>query len=510
MNSSPSLVNRFTFSWDGVHEMKRYVLVFAVFLLLVANPLQAADFGFGIPDMVEEKVEELDQEVREFKANQPLLDELRETLVAVSGDTRDKVVDATITEGEFKNLVYVVLDVNRPGNEGIGLFESDGEGKVLASELFDGENVSHEQISISLDNNFVDILLTINTDTGPASILSRRQVNNGLSRPGAGIGDVVIGSTASQLGKTDTAVKVSTFSYDQTEENIYVSGDSGVFKVLTATSGDVLPNAWNSKFQEEFNVPSSNLIVSEDTVYVTALEPYSVSNQNIQLKKIASDSTVARVDTYVQDVVNPQVSLVGDKKFLYLHYFKEGISSDTIFKIRKSDLQAADTTSVTLASHFHLKFEKENQLIAEGVEGEIYRFDKSAPTNNESLTTSDTRATIVLEGNMDELFGGTLDSEEATIFSVFSNFTNTSDTSTVFPSSGDIIEQGVCQPGNIAEDAQPFMSRPVWIKKGFLGFVFGGTCIGWTDEGVSSSRLNLDAPWPHEDANNQRQRQPQN
>lgn len=501
--------------------MKNYFLLFVAFFLLLTNPLQGADFGFGIPSMVEGKVDELDQNVREFEESQPFLEDITESSIAVSQDTRDVVLSSTITESSLKNRIFLTLEVNRSGEgnfeEGIILFQADGEGKRIGSELMANRNdfglPTFNQLSVSPNDQHVDLLLNVPTDSGPQAVFFRRNADNDLSPVGgfgvAGTGEIVIGTTSEGLGSpdatnVDTAVEVNTFSYDQSLEDIYLSGNSGLFKVLYLPSqgGAILPNGWNSKFQGEFHVPEDNLVVKGDTIYVTAFEPDGSGDTNIVLKKIAADSEVAQTNTIATSTSNPTTSLLGGENNLFFHY-REGSGSDELFRINYEDITTIEERRpFSLSSNFRLKLEGSERLYAEGTDGDVFSFNKdSFAGSDQSLTVSDTRVTLVFQAQNDELYVGTRDS------AVLAAEGDLSDTEQVFPAPGQVINQEVCQPGNTADES--VFTKPVWLKRGFLGIVFSGSCIGWSDEGIDSMNL-INTSWPHEDANNQRQRNPQN
>lgn len=494
------------------------LMVLAGFFLLTAGPVPAADFGFGIPDMVEEKVDELDEKVRNYKARQPVFDEFRNATVAVSEDTRDVAVSSTVAEGSFNNRIFIMLDVNRPGQEGLVIFQSDGEGKPISSEELATSNDSGDpefaQMSVSPTDEFVDILMNIPTDSGPQGLLMRRQTDNNLNSVGsdfgpigAGPSEIVIGNTADTLGQTDTAAEVNTFSYDDVENDLYFSGDSGVFKVFTGPSGALGPSNWDAKFQGEFEVPEDNLLVNGDTVFVTTLEPAGGVDRDILIRKISAGGTITDTAStpFPITVSDPQTSLIGGEDRLFFHYYEPGSSDDHIYRLSYDDLSVEASESINFSSHFRLKIEGSQNLFAEGNGGKIYSFDKNSLTTNKELTVSDTRATVAFQDQARQVYVGTKESAEASVIRVQPDLTS-GDTTQVFPSTGQVFEEE-CQQE--PAELESVFTRPVWLKQGFLGILFNGACVTWNDENINSEQINTSSGWPHEDANNQRQRERQ-
>lgn len=490
------------------------LMVLAGFFLLVAGPVPAADFGFGIPDMVEEKVDELDEKVRNYKARQPQLDRFSSVAPQFlpDSDTSDFIVSSAIARDEAR--VYIIGDYNPPGEEEIRLFQLDGEGKNLSSIRIEsgagGTADTFHQLSVAPGGE-VDVLTEIHSDSGSIGLFFRRVGNNNLSPTPTFSGFPFIFAGA------DTTVSVNTFSYDA-DENIYVSGDSGVFSISPEGSQAFGLTRWSNKYLNEFRVPEDSLVTRGNSIYVASHEgpSPSVGQDTVVLAKIDSDSAFEASDTIVHDFgpsgnFNAEMRLLAGQDNLYLHYQQDRSGTDALFKY-DYDLNRVESASYDLDGdphHFEPTVVGNDYLYAGSDRGAVIRFDHSnfpaSVSSSDSITISDSAVQVNLQGNAGELYAGTPVNAEGSVIAISSDF---NDTQPLGTGTDDLV---------LPVDDQ--FARAVWYGGGFdglggfLGIVFGGRSITWTNGGISapafqSSELGNSA-WPHEDANNQRQRRQQ-
>lgn len=494
--------------------MKRFawlLLGLAGILLLTTGPAPAADFGFGIPDMVEEKVDELDEKVRAFEARQPQLS--RFSSVAPQrlpgSDTEDFIASSAIDFDEAR--VYLVGDYNPPGEDEIRLFQLDGEGKNLSSvgisSGFGGQPDTFHQLSVAPGGQ-VDVLTEINTDSGQVGLFFRRQGDDNLSPTPRFTGFPFVSAGS------DTPVTVNTFTYDS-QGNIYVSGDSGVFSVSPDGSQTFGLTRWENKYLNEFQVPEDSLLARDNSIFLVSHEGAntSVGQDTVVLAKIDADSTLVQADTIVTNVsgsgdFNTKTRLLAGKNNIFLHYRQDFSGTDAVFKF-DYDLNLQGSQSYDLQGtnhHLEPSVLSTNFLYAGTNKGAVLRINKGLPTTiADSRTISDSSVKVNLQGDAGEIYVGTNVNAEGAVIALSEDLSDTQSLGT--------------GRGTQTLPLENQYARAVWYGGGldglggFLGVVFGGNSITWTNGGISdpafrSSELG-GSSWPHEDANNQRRRRRQ-
>lgn len=492
--------------------MRKYSLILFVVLISFFATGASADVGFGIPDMIEDKVEELDEKVRRFKANQPVFDRLIPFAVQVSNADTDFIASSAITKATNDHRIYTVLDINRPTEKSQVLFLSDGEGKVqsefelttTSAGVFDlkEDTATFEQLTVR--NGEVHALVNIPTqDSGPLSLIHFRDAKDVSQQAFPGIiGVRVSGDT------TDTPVTVNTMTYDSTD-SIIVGGDSGVFKYDLQTT---IPD-WNQQHLNDFRIQDGNLLTMNDTVYLSSV--FDTPGGGVLVEVAALDNgggTVGWIDVVDNRATVDEAKthlLVGDNQ-LFLHYQSNDGTNDTDALISYPVGPGASGTPNQTHNYSHggagdthfvpTVFDDGNsRLYAGNLNGEVRGYNTA---NNASfgdlegqIDVADSKARVYLQGD-NGVYVGTREGDLGAVVEVKEDL---SDSTIVFRNTR------ADTPVNTE-----LMARPVWLKQdgldGFLGMIFDGATLKMQSDTVASSDL-LMSPWPHEDKNNQRIRQ---
>ncbi|MFB6346790.1 MAG: hypothetical protein ABEK50_13680, partial [bacterium] len=272
--------------------MRKTLTVCCLLLLMVVPGTVEAEVGIGIPDMVGEQVEELDKEVRKFRARQPVFDELNSFLVRVSTADSDFVSHSTISPDLDDHRLYLTLNVNRPTDKSLFLLLSDGEGTVqsdfeLSSTLPSSFNLNTDTATVdhlAYVDDQVHALINVPTgDSGPQSLVHFRQaedVSKAAFPPGF------------TLSNGTVPVTVNTLAYGSGND-MYLAGDSGVFKVDRSTA----VSQWGFRHLDQYRMQDGNIVTLNDTPYISSVydSPTGLLVQTAALRP--EGGTVAWSDT---------------------------------------------------------------------------------------------------------------------------------------------------------------------------------------------------------------------
>lgn len=490
--------------------MRRVSLVLIGCLLVVPVLVQGADFGFGIPDMVEEKVEDLDEKVRTRGPSGPALSNLRGFDVDLSEADTDFISASTIAPNEQR--IYATVNFNNQNKDKIQLIQLDGQGNELAREdlIAGGGGGSPadttEQLAFA-PNDKVDVLTQVQTPAGPAALFFRFRDNNAMS---------LINDELSLFAGTDTAVSVNQFAYGE-DENVYLAGDSGVFS-LSGSGFSSAPGRgrWGNRFQEKFFVPDDSLITRGDSIFLASIENQSVTGNEdtFVVTALNADSSVAWTDTQTFNPgagpnFNSKTRVLagpnGSPPSFFVYYQQDRTDTSAIFEYDYQNGGTLDTGFYDV--QFNPSIHGNNSNIFGGTEsGTVIQVDGtnlSASIDRQNI--SDSATEVVLQGSNREIYTSSLEGVDGGA----GGFVNALD----LDGDGDISDTGSFAPGGTAFTRVPpdetLSTRPVWLKDGFLGIVFNGGRITADDQAGQSFNIS-DGSWPHKDANNQYQRCQQN
>jgi hypothetical protein len=468
--------------------------------------------------MVEEKVEELDKKVKRYNARQPQFDQLSFFEGSPASSDSDVLMSSVIDFSE-QRITFVLDDVD---DDEIELFQVDAEGDPVGKDVLlappetpiigSGTNTdTFHQLSISPQGD-IDVLTSVETESGPVGVLFRKPGNNivfnksGFPRFFAG---------------NNTTVEVSSFTYDS-QGNIYVGGDSGIFSIEPdpfARNDTPNINRWNKKYFKEFQVPKEGLVAQGDSIFVVSHKRPTNDIDTVILTAMNADSSIAWSDTVVNNLppvgtttnYNSKIHLLTDENHLYMHYQQDRSGTDAIFKYTYDDGSRTRGTFDLSGSnaHFHPTIVSSGSMIFGGSKGGTV-----VKINGNSLNSgfvsknnlSDSRVEVNLLSNSSELLVGTLEGDSGALYKL--NSQNLTEDPELVAGDADTA------PHTLPDD-RPFnrgqLPRAVWLKEdgvsGFLGVTFYGTSIFWRD--ITTGTKLQAGPWPHEDANNQRQRRKQ-
>jgi len=503
-----------------------WLMLLFIGLITLPIPSHAVEFGVGLPDMIEGHVDELDEKVREFKEEQTNFTRF-EPATLLRPDT-DAVISGSAI-APLDNRVYIAVKNPSDNNEQV-LFLLDGGGNVAqtvflrgSTDFSDEKSDTLHQVSFSPDEN-VDVLTSVETANGPTGLFIRNQAQD-LERVGA----FAVGNTGDTLFETnnqsDTVVAVNTFAYDENGCNgtgcLYISGDSGVFSVnsealniLRTGTEETDPLArWDFRFQGRFSVPEDNLVTRGDSIYATDLTDTAFRLVAFN-RDTATEATVKPLLSGRPSGNPKDASLVIGNKSLFLHY-TEKLPGDTntVFAIDLQDLSINQSASFMSTSQLEISLRGQSKIFGSSQNGDVFSFDasplSSLPGSLNSLKVSTAKPQVVAQGDGREIYVGTKVKAQGNAFAVSEDLSDStallSDTQTVAPINKELF------------------TRPFFSREGFVGVSFGGSSVGWWD-GMTTPRPDFFAPssmpafssnnlrnssWPHEDGDNQRQRQQQ-
>lgn len=453
--------------------MKRRLFLFTFYsialLACLVSP-SAADVGFGIPDMIEEKVEDLDQKVRNRKAQQNQFPALQPFEVATS-DSLVVIEESVISRDARK--IYVLTNDKSAASGGldITLFDGSGEREGSSSTIFGA----------------VPEYLAVNSSGDPV-VLSRDE-------PGSNSQLHIFNEDLEGLPKTALLTDTYTTLAVDSQDFTYTAGLAGVRKY-----DDFPDTVW---VDTSYRVPEDNLIVDGDSVFVTNLsETPSATPSELTLQVLAldgSDGSVdwkeTLVDSSATDISGTSYLTIGsDRLHVLLQESRATGEGDTMFVRNLQDGSSINTVTIQNQGTLSGNDDPIPMIVgtANGFPGQVFSGDKGGTITRFDRTgspvfpqdLSDSPAIPWIIDDSDSIYSSVQTDTEG---AVFASSKNLSDSTIVFFSSSDTL------PVNI---------RPVWLTDGFLGIVFNGGRLSVNKTPFEGDNPE-NSPWPHHDGNNQ-------
>lgn len=442
--------------------MRKYFAVVLMLLLVVPATQAHADVGFGIPDMVEEKVEELDEKVRNFDTSPEQLP-LIQAFEITAGDTSLSITEAVISR-DNRRIYLVVDDRDRP-TAGLDLSFVSGSGQS------EGENSIAGTISEHLALNSAGEPVVLSRVESGTSTASQLQIFNrdldGFAAP------LVFADTFTTLG------------FDE-NDNIYLAGTAGIMKLTQG--GDTV---WRDS---DFRVPEDNMIVSDNNIFISTIND---SSGGFTLKLHALDQNDGSVEwstrlEHFGSTTSGTSYLVPGSNNLHLMF-----NSPQTHSTNYSNLYVLDKQTGSMAAGPHgfgttripTLVDGTNHIYAGDTDGTIYRIDPATggSTSIDVIPLSDANVMPRILDDSDSLYVSAQTDDTGAVIATDKNL---SGTTPIFV--------------NNAENL-PTQTRPVWLTNGFLGIVFNGSRLT-----VSSTPLDGDdlegSAWPHIHHDNQQTR----